>query len=81
MGLRRKGQGFLPTHLGQVLHTRQLHETAFGESLRFLCSPLLSINEPNMIRGRFCAPYAFSKYVFLVTNEHVHMNQLLDGQN
>ena len=39
IGLRRKGQGFLPTHLGQVLHARQLYETDFGESLRSLWSP------------------------------------------
>ena len=39
IGLRRKGQGFLPTHLVQVLHARRLHETDIGESLRFLRSP------------------------------------------
>jgi hypothetical protein len=39
IGLRRKGQGFLPTHLGQVLHARELYEIDFGESLRFLQSP------------------------------------------
>ena len=39
IGLRRKGQGFLPTHLGQVLHAHQLYEADFGESLRFLWSP------------------------------------------
>ena len=38
IGLRRKGQGFLPTHLGQVLYARRLYETDFGESLRFLWS-------------------------------------------
>ena len=37
--LRRKGQGFLPTHLGQVLHARELREIHFSESLRFLQSP------------------------------------------
>jgi len=36
IGLRRKGQGFLPTHLGQVLHARELYEMDFGASLRFL---------------------------------------------
>ena len=39
IGLRRKGQGFLPTHLGQVLHARELYEIDFGGSLRFLPSP------------------------------------------
>ena len=39
VGLRRKGQGFRPTHLGQVLHARELRETEFGASLRFLQSP------------------------------------------
>ena len=39
VGLRRKGQGFLPTHLGQVLHARELCEINFGASLRFLRSP------------------------------------------
>ena len=39
IGLRRKGQGFLPTHLGKVLHARQLYETDFRESSRFLWSP------------------------------------------
>ena len=28
-GLRRKGQGFLPTHLGQVLHSRDVPDDAF----------------------------------------------------
>ena len=39
IGLRRKGQGFLPTHLGQVLHARELYEIDFGASLRSLWSP------------------------------------------
>ena len=39
IGLRRKGQGFLPTHLGQVLHARELYEIDFGGPLRFLPSP------------------------------------------
>ena len=39
IGLRRKGQGFLPTHLGQVLHARELYEIDFGASLFFLRSP------------------------------------------
>jgi len=30
IGLRRKGQGFLPTHLGQVLHARELYEIDFA---------------------------------------------------
>ena len=38
IGMRRKGQGFLPTHLRQVLHARRLYETDFCESLRFLWS-------------------------------------------
>ena len=38
IGLRRKGQGFLPTHLGQVLHARELYEIDFCELLRFLWS-------------------------------------------
>ena len=33
--LRRKGQGFLPTHPGRVLRTRQLYETDIGELLCF----------------------------------------------
>ena len=36
IGLRRKGQRFLPTHLGQVLHARELHDIDFGASLRFI---------------------------------------------
>ena len=40
IGLRRKGQGFLPTHLGQVLHARELYEMDFGEPSQFLRSPL-----------------------------------------
>ena len=36
IGLRRKGQGFLPTHLGQVLHARELYETDFCEPSQFL---------------------------------------------
>ena len=35
IGLRRKGQGFLPTHPGRVLCTRQLCETDIGELLCF----------------------------------------------
>lgn len=38
IGLRRKGQGFLPTHLGQVLHARELYEMDFGEPSQFLRS-------------------------------------------
>ena len=37
IGLRRKGQGFLPTHLGQVLH--KLYEMDFGEPSQFLRCP------------------------------------------
>jgi hypothetical protein len=40
IGLRRKGQGFLTTHMGQVLHARELYEIDFRESLRFLWSPV-----------------------------------------
>ena len=40
IGLRRKGQSFLPTHLGQVLHARELYEIDFRESLHFLWSPV-----------------------------------------
>ena len=39
IGLRRKGQGFLPTHLGQVLHARELYEMDFGEPSQFLRCP------------------------------------------
>ena len=39
IGLRRKGQGFLPTHLGQVLHARELYEMDFGEPSHFLRCP------------------------------------------
>ena len=39
VGLRRKGQGFLPTHLGQVLHARELYEIDFGEPSQLLQSP------------------------------------------
>ena len=39
IGLRRRGQGFLPTHLGQVLHTRELYEIEFSESFHFTESP------------------------------------------
>ena len=39
VGLRRKGQGFRPTHLGQVLHARELKKADFGASLRFLRLP------------------------------------------
>ena len=35
VGLRRKGQGFRPTHLGQVLHARELNKIDFGASLFF----------------------------------------------
>ena len=35
IGRRRKGQGFLPTHLGQVLHARELYEIDFGEPSQF----------------------------------------------
>jgi len=50
IGLRRKGQGFLPTHLGQVLHARELYEIDFGKTLRFLRSPLLNTNVSSLIR-------------------------------
>jgi hypothetical protein len=30
-GLRRKGQGFLPTHLGQVLHSREIPDDEFDQ--------------------------------------------------
>ena len=40
IGMRRKGQGFLSTHLGQVLHARKLDEIDFSESLCFLQSAI-----------------------------------------
>ena len=39
LGLRRKGQGFLPTHLVQVLHACELYEMDFGEPSQFLRRP------------------------------------------
>jgi len=53
IGLRRKGQGFLPTHLGQVLHARELYEKDFGESLCFSSLHSLNTNVSSLIRGRF----------------------------
>jgi hypothetical protein len=44
IGLRRKGQGFLPTHLGQVLHARELYEIDFGKSLAVSGLRSLKIN-------------------------------------
>ena len=40
IGMRRKGQGFLPTHLGQVLHARELYEIDFSEFFCFLQSTI-----------------------------------------
>jgi hypothetical protein len=39
IGLRRKGQSFLLTHLGQVLHARELYRKDFGEPFCFIRSP------------------------------------------
>jgi len=39
IGLRRKGQGLLPAHLGQVLPAHELSEIDFGQSSRMLRSP------------------------------------------
>ena len=44
IGLRWKGQGFLPTHLGQVLHTRELYEMDIGEPSIFSRVHLLNTN-------------------------------------
>ena len=49
IGLRRKGQGFLPTHLGQVLHARELSELDFGEPPGFSGVHLLNTNASSLI--------------------------------
>jgi hypothetical protein len=48
IGLRRKGQGFLPTHLGQVLHARELCDINFGESLTIFRLRSLKVNVSSM---------------------------------
>jgi hypothetical protein len=49
IGLRRKGQSFFSTHLGQVLHARELYDNDFGESLRFFSLHVLNINLSSLI--------------------------------
>ena len=44
-GLRRKGQGFLPTHVGQILHSREIPDDEFDQ-----CESMFS--------PHFCPAYA-----------------------
>ena len=44
-GLRRKGQGFLPTHVGQILHSREIPDDEFDQ-----CESMFS--------SHFCPAYA-----------------------